>query len=67
MRAFWWQGGLHIDPQTPEDVEALRGFAATLNVTEVVHGFPDGPIGVIKSDNEHSDVVPTDMPQDAVK
>ena len=34
MKAYWWQGGVHIDPETPEDVEALRGFFKVLDVVE---------------------------------
>lgn len=24
MKAFWWQGGLHFEPETPEEGNAMR-------------------------------------------
>ena len=24
MKAFWWQGGIHLEPETPEEGRAMR-------------------------------------------
>jgi hypothetical protein len=24
MKVFWWQGGIHVEPETPEEAKAMR-------------------------------------------
>jgi hypothetical protein len=44
MKVFWWQAGLHFEPQNKEDSEALVVIAEALNVINVDQGVQTGPI-----------------------
>ena len=47
---FWWQGGLHIEPQSTEEHELLQRFTDMLKAGKVVYVPPPGP--VFHSDNK---------------
>ena len=35
MQAKWWQGGLHLNPESQEDGELLEAFLRLLDVVRV--------------------------------
>jgi hypothetical protein len=44
MRIFWWQGGLHLEPESDSDREALRSLHDTLvawTLVPLTVGWPD--------------------------
>jgi hypothetical protein len=44
MKMFWWQGGLHIAPETKEESGALEIVANALHGIDVNERIPSGPI-----------------------
>ena len=54
MRIYWWQGGLHIEPDTDTDRAALEILSDSLKLANVGQGVPGGPIGPIDLDNHQS-------------
>ena len=52
MKAYWWQGGVHIEPESDADRDTLVTFVNFLNVVRVEHQIPGGPIVAIKTGNE---------------
>lgn len=46
MRKYWWNGGLHFEPETDREREALLVLGESLNLVEVDQGIPTGPIGI---------------------
>jgi hypothetical protein len=47
MRVFWWQGGLHVEPNGPIELAALKVLCEGLNVGELSHEVHGGPIAAI--------------------
>jgi len=45
MKVFWWQAGLHFEPESEEDSIALSVLAKSLHLTDVDKGLVGGPIG----------------------
>lgn len=44
MRVFWWQGGLHLDPETAEEGKALQVLCdSSYRTTIGADGNPDEP------------------------
>ncbi len=37
MRVFWWQGGVHIEPETDEQRTLLVGLLAALDAVRIGH------------------------------
>lgn len=42
MKIYWWQGGLHIEPENEQEVAALGLIGS--NLVNVDEGVPTGPI-----------------------
>jgi hypothetical protein len=55
MRVYWWQGGLHLQPDNEKESEALGVLVESLNFIDIDHGFPRGPRA--DSGNENSVIV----------
>jgi hypothetical protein len=43
MKVYWWQGGLHLQPENEKESEALGLLTDSLNLVNVDHGVPRGP------------------------
>jgi hypothetical protein len=41
MRVFWWQAGLHIEPEGEEDVMRITAIEATIRALEGVRIFQE--------------------------
>ena len=55
LRVFWWQGGLHIEPQTDEQRALLVGLWQLLrDGVRIDHEVISGPIDRIQRDYEKS-------------
>lgn len=54
MKVFWWQGGVHIEPENDEDRVALLAITAVLpwNGIRVGNEVPTGPAGSVKLSDE---------------
>jgi hypothetical protein len=48
MKVFWWQAGLHIQPEDKKEAELLVGFVESLKFVDINQGVPTGPIDGIK-------------------
>lgn len=47
MKVFWWQGGLHLEPETSSETSALQTLWSGLSRVEVDHGVLGGPVTAI--------------------
>lgn len=52
IRVFWWQGGLHIEPQTDEQRALLVGLWKMLDGVRVDHEVHTGPICAVERRDE---------------
>ncbi len=43
MRIFWWQGGLHVQPESDPERAALVLLSDSLNGVQINQGIPAGP------------------------
>jgi hypothetical protein len=46
MKVFWWQAGLHFEPENDEDSTALLVLSACLKFSDTDKRFPTSPIGL---------------------
>jgi hypothetical protein len=44
MKVFWWQAGLHFEPESEEDSSALSVLAMSLNLVQVTEQINTSPI-----------------------
>ena len=54
MKSYWWQGGVHIEPESAEDLEILCKFTEFLDVVQVGHSFESSPIGTVETGDQKS-------------
>ena len=54
MRIFWWQGGVHIHPETDEESDALLVITKSLESAQFNDGIPSSPTGTIQTDDDQS-------------
>jgi len=54
MKAFRWQGGLHIEPENAEEVEELVAFAKVLGGVRIEQQVDGPPISGVETGNEES-------------
>ena len=57
MKIYWWQGGLHIEPQTDKEFAALAKVTEILegewlNGIKIYHSVPTGPVRGLESSNK---------------
>jgi len=52
MKVFWWQTGLHIEPENAKEFEALCSMTEFLYVVDSGQGVPGSPI--VNSGNQQS-------------
>ena len=48
IRVFWWQGGLHLEPQTDEQRELLVSLQRVLELAEFDHQVHAGPAASVE-------------------
>jgi hypothetical protein len=44
VKIFWWQAGLHFEPENQSDFELLQNISASLDVVEIGQKVITGPI-----------------------
>jgi hypothetical protein len=44
MKVFWWQTGLHVEPENSEEFEALRIVTRRLEIADLEQAVPGSPI-----------------------
>ena len=49
MKAYWWQAGIHLEPESKEEREYLAGLLAVLDCVRVGHQVESPPLGVIET------------------
>ena len=54
MKIYWWQGGVHIEPESAKEREALCKFTELLDVVRVCDGVERSPIGAVETGNQQS-------------
>lgn len=47
MKIFWWQGGLHAEPETAEEGAAMRLLSDAVRSTSIGAGNNMGPKSVV--------------------
>ena len=52
MKMFWWQGGLHLEPKSKEEGEALELLTSNLQFTNLRNKIPSGPLRVFEGNNQ---------------
>jgi hypothetical protein len=52
IRVFWWQGGLHLEPQTDEQRQQLVSLLRVLGGVRVDHESHASPIGAVHALDE---------------
>ena len=58
MRIYWWQNGLHIEPESKEDYPRLQALMKIFETAKVGHVEPINPHpGPCGRDEEQSDAV----------
>lgn len=53
MKIYWWQAGVHIEPESDADRNTLVGFVNFLKVAQVEHQVPGGPIITVKAGDKN--------------
>ena len=51
MKIFWWQGGVHIDPENQEEREALIVLLDNLKILDVKEIIPTPPLIRVQGSN----------------
>lgn len=54
MKVYWWQGGLHLEPESQEEREALHLLTSRLNFIDLREEVPSGPVGPVKGIDQNS-------------
>ena len=49
MQVYWWQGGVHVEPESDDERAALFTLAETLNLTDVSQEVDTGPVATIQT------------------
>ena len=44
MKVYWWQGGLHLEPESRSEAEALDLVASNLHAVQINEGAATGPV-----------------------
>lgn len=52
MKVFWWQTGLHIEPENKKEFQALLTLSESLNLVDVGQRVPGCPVA--NSGNQQS-------------
>ena len=50
MKVYWWQGGVHIEPESTKEREALLIIIESLNLIDV-HDIEGNPYGIPYEDS----------------
>lgn len=51
MEIYWWQGGIHIQPETEEERKALVVIVNNLNFVKRNNGVKTGPNSSLQGNN----------------
>jgi hypothetical protein len=57
MKVYWWNGGLHLEPQNDAERSALVALTKnvrTLELVQINSGVPTGPIAAIERHDEQA-------------
>lgn len=52
MRIFWWQGGVHLQPESDEDCEFLVEGMKVLERVRIGDGIEGSPIGGVQAGDQ---------------
>ena len=54
MKIYWWQGGVHIEPESAKERESLCNFTEHLNISQIGPGIERSPIGTVETGDQQS-------------
>ena len=54
MRCLWWQGGIHVQPETGQERDALMVIATALHLVEPSDEIVPSPIGTVGVHDQNS-------------
>lgn len=52
MRTYWWQGGVHIDPETDDNWDFLLKVINSLECTDLISKIPSSPVVIVDADDQ---------------
>ncbi len=48
MKVYWWQGGVHVEPENGDErrtlSELVKALQTGLKIIDLGHAIPDGPV-----------------------
>ena len=44
MKVYWWQAGLHFEPENEDDSMTLSNLAEFLKIIDIKHSIPASPV-----------------------
>ena len=54
MKIYWWQDGIHIEPESAKERVALCNLTELLNLVQIGHGIERSPIGTVETGDQQS-------------
>jgi hypothetical protein len=63
IRVFWWQGGLHLEPQTDEQRELLVSLCRFLELAKLGHQVHSSPAATVEFSDEQAVVAVHELPE----
>ena len=54
MKVYWWQGGIHIEPESAKEREALFYLTERLKLVQIGHGIEKSPFGTVETGDQQS-------------
>jgi hypothetical protein len=51
MKVFWWQGGLHAEPETSEERKAMALLLGSAQLTSIANADDSGPSASVLLDH----------------
>ena len=65
MRIYWWNNGLHVEPQTDAERDALATLTKSLDLADIGHDVPTGPTSAVDLNHKQA-VVNVDVPLEMI-
>jgi hypothetical protein len=63
MKIYWWQGGLHAEPESDQDRQALTALIGVLDRVRIGDEAHTGPIGAIQTNNKQPVIAVHELPK----
>jgi hypothetical protein len=54
MRIFWWQAGLHVEPESDHERTALLVLSESLNISGIKKQIVESPISIVEGNDQQA-------------